>query len=52
MNSFIFNFKEPSIILLGEIIKKPTGEIAVFKNANNALNAVLNYVKTKLNLQD
>jgi hypothetical protein len=52
MNSFIFNFKEPSIILLGEIIKKPTGEIAVFKNANNALNAALNYVKTKLNLQD
>lgn len=47
-----FNFKEPSILLLGEIVKTPTGEIAVFKNANNALNAALNFVKTKFNLQD
>lgn len=47
-----FNFKEPSILLLEEIVKTPSGEIAVYKNANNALNAALNYVKTKFNLQD
>lgn len=47
-----FNFKEPSILVLGELVKSQTGEIAVFKTANNALNAALNYVKTKFNLQD
>ena len=44
-----FNFKEPSILLLGEIVKVPTGEIAVFKNTNYALSATLNFVKTKFN---
>jgi len=47
-----FNFKEPSILVLGELVKNQTGEIAVFKSAYNALNASLNYVKTKFNLQD
>lgn len=47
-----FNFKEPSILVLGELVKNQTGEIAVFKTANNALNAALNYVKTKFNLKD
>lgn len=47
-----FNFKEPSILVLGELVKNQTGEIAVFKTANNALNAALNYVKTKFDLQD
>lgn len=47
-----FNFKEPSIFLLGEIVKRSTGEIAVFKTANNALNAALNFIKTKFNLED
>ena len=47
-----FNFKEPSIIVLGELVKNQTVEIAVFKTANNALNAALNYVKTKFDLQD
>jgi hypothetical protein len=32
-------------------VKTSTGEIAVYKNANNALKAALNYVKTKFNLQ-
>jgi len=49
---YFFNFKEQSILLIGEIVKTPTGEIAVYKNANNALNAALNHVKTKFNLQD
>ena len=48
----IYNFKEPSILVLGELVKNQTGEIAVFKTANNALNAALNYVKTKFDLQD
>ena len=47
-----FNFKEPSIILLREIVKTPTGKIAVFENANNPLNAALTHVKTKFNLQE
>ncbi|MBC8147643.1 MAG: hypothetical protein H8E98_06630 [Bacteroidetes bacterium] len=47
-----FNFKEPSILVLGELVKNQTGEIAVFITANNALNAALNYVKTKFDLQD
>lgn len=47
-----FNFKEPSILVLGELVKSQSGDIAVFKTANNALNAALNYVKTKFNLQD
>lgn len=47
-----FNFKEPSILVLGELVKNQTGEIAVFKSAYNALNASLNYVKTKFNLKD
>lgn len=47
-----FNFKEPSILVLGEFVKNQTGEIAVFKTANNALNAALNYVKTKIDLQE
>lgn len=53
-NEFIcfFNFKEPSILVLGELVKNQKGEIAVFKTANNALNAALNYVKTKFDLQD
>jgi len=37
--------------VLGELVKNQTGEIAVFKTANNALNSV-NYVKTKFDLQD
>jgi len=47
-----FNFNEPSILVLGELVKNQTGEISVFKTANNALNAALKYVKTKFNLQD
>lgn len=47
-----YNFKEPSILVLGELVKNQTGEIAVFKTANNALNAALDYVKTKFDLQD
>ena len=47
-----FNFKEPTILILGELIKNSNGQIAVFKSANNALNAALNYVKTKFDLQD
>ena len=47
-----FNFKEPSILVLGELVKNQTGEIALFKSAYNALNASLNYVKTKFNLKD
>jgi len=38
--------------VLGELVKNETGEIAVFKTANNALNAALDYVKTKFDLQD
>ena len=47
-----FNFKEPTILILGELIKNSNGQIAVFKTANNALNAALDYVKTKFDLQD
>jgi hypothetical protein len=47
-----FNFKEPSILVLGELVKNQTGEIAVFKTANNALSTALNYVKTKFDLQE
>lgn len=43
--SFIYTKK-------GELVKNQTGEIAVFKTAINALNAALNYVKTKFDLQD
>lgn len=46
-----FKFKEPTFLFLGELLKNPNGEIAVFKTANNALNAGLNYVKSKFNLQ-
>lgn len=46
-----FNFKEPSNLVLGELVKNQTGKIAVFKTANNALNTALNYVKTKFNLK-
>jgi hypothetical protein len=34
-----FNSKELIIILFGEIVKTPVGEIAIFENAINALNA-------------
>jgi hypothetical protein len=47
-----FKFSEPTIICLGELVKHPDGKIVIFKTAQNALVASLNYVKQKFNLQD
>ena len=53
MNLYVFfNFKEPSMLVLGELVKNQKGQIAVFNTANDALNDALDYVKTKFNLQD
>jgi hypothetical protein len=47
-----FKFNEPTFMNLGELIKNNDGIVVKCKNANNALNNAINYVKTKFILVD
>lgn len=53
-NLFIcfFKFSEPSIIIIGELIRNIDGNITVFQNENNAIIGGINYVKHKFNFND
>ncbi|MDG1811458.1 MAG: hypothetical protein P8H13_05940 [Polaribacter sp.] len=47
-----YNFKEPTILCLGEIIRNPENQIIIMSSKNSALNNGINYVINKYNLKD